>query len=77
MSLPADHAESLLHDLPHLQLGSSDDVYALFVRKRVLWMEPAGSGHRGGRSVGDMRNALSRKILGPEQRGFAVHSVHG
>jgi len=57
----------MLYDLPHLQLGSSDDVLTDAVYEQLLCPNPVSSGIRCIPCVGAVRHDVPGTVLGALQ----------
>ena len=76
VSFPADHEKQMLHHLPDLQLGPSDDVYPYALCKRFLLLVADPDVCDRLVRVGALCAALSGAVLGKVKRCFEVFGVH-
>lgn len=74
---PADDENPVLHHLPDLQLGSSDDVLPDDFHGRFLWAFPGGNGGPGLAGLGTVRDDVSGAVLGELQSDAEMLGMHG
>ena len=77
VSVPSDPAQPVLHDVPDLQLGSSDDVHADAGDARLFLPVADPDGICGVAGLGAVRDDVPGAVLGVFQRGALLRELHG
>ena len=76
VSVPADRQGEMLHDMPDLQLGSSDDVFPDADGQRVLFPDTAADGICGLADLGAVHYDVPRAVLGEYECRTPLYQLH-
>jgi hypothetical protein len=76
VSLQADYEKQVLHHLPHFQLGSFNDVFAVNFNEQLIFLVARFICILHMARVGNLRIHIPRKILGKQQYGTQVLGMY-